>query len=66
MLGVQVWLEVDRKDGGCRVRHIFYEKSMASPLVFRSRFSYNWKVKIVIFGEEVKKADERTGITRTE
>lgn len=53
MFDVQVWTET-RVEGQCQVRHTFFEKSMASPFVFHSRSSYNWKAKILTLGEEVK------------
>ena len=37
------------------MRHTFYEKPLASPLVFHSRSAYNWKAKVVTLSEEVKR-----------
>ena len=56
MLDVQVWLEPRVEEGQvARVRHTFYEKPMASPLVFHSRSAYNWKAKVVTLSKEVKR-----------
>ena len=35
-----------------RIRHTYYEKPMASPLVFHSRAAYSWRCKIVTLSEE--------------
>ena len=54
MLDLEVWLD-RREDGTQRIRHRFYEKPMASPLVFGAMSAYTWRTKIVTLGEELKR-----------
>ena len=44
MLDFQVWSE--ERGGAAVIRHTFYEKSTASPLVFHAGGAYSWKPKI--------------------
>ena len=39
MLDLEVWLD-NTVEGGKKIRHRFYEKPMASPLVFRATSAY--------------------------
>ena len=53
MLDVETWIE-EQKDGTQILMHSFYEKQMASPIVFHKRSAYNVKAKIVTLSEEVR------------
>ena len=53
MLDIQVWAE---KSGSHQViRHTFYEKETASPLVFNAKSAYGWKAKITTLAEELRR-----------
>ena len=51
MLDFQVWAE--EIGGTAVIRHTFFEKSTASPLVFHANSAYGWKPKITTLAEEL-------------
>ena len=48
-------VQAEKEGSYSSIRYTFYEKLMASPLVFHSRSFYNWKARIVTLGEEIKR-----------
>ena len=54
VLDTVMWKETNT-EGKATVRHGFYEKTMASPIVFHRRSAYSWRSKIVTLGEEVRR-----------
>merc|ERR1712240_150694 len=53
MLDFQVWAEMEEGGENVVLRHTFYEKATASPLVFHASSAYGWKPKITTLAEEL-------------
>merc|ERR1712240_961678 len=53
MLDFQVWAEMEEGGENVVLRHTFYEKATASPLVFHAGGAYGWKPKITTLAEEL-------------
>ena len=55
MLDLKVWTDNNGEDGVCQIRHTFFEKEISAPLVFHSRASHSWRMKIVVLSEEMRR-----------
>ena len=53
MLDIQVWAEL--RGNHQVIRHTFFEKETASPLVFNASSAYGWKAKITTLAEELRR-----------
>ena len=53
MLDIQVWAETSGSHQ--TIRHTFFEKETASPLVFNANSAYGWKAKITTLAEELRR-----------
>ena len=54
MLDLKVWKE-EGQNGANTIRHTFYDKDVASPLVFHSRGAHTWRSKLVTLAEEIRR-----------